>query len=266
MKILALGTACVDVYPQKDIVTPGGEALNIAAQLSFSEDVDVYLMGMIGHDKYALAILDSISQLDIDTCHLYQVEGETANHVIHINKEGDRYFESGSWNGGVSVNFLLDSRDRELLSQVDAVMTTLWEPNLRELLEIKNEKNYLLAVDFNDQRDFTQWEDSIGSIDIFFSSAEESMKGIFHERSKTSETLFVLTFGEFGSIAYYHGQAFECPAVKVDHVVDTTGCGDCYQGHFVTEYLRTNNIQLSMEKAAIEAARVTAYVGGFSGK
>jgi hypothetical protein len=29
MKILALGTSCVDVYPQKEIVAPGGEALGV---------------------------------------------------------------------------------------------------------------------------------------------------------------------------------------------------------------------------------------------
>ncbi|MBW2144501.1 MAG: hypothetical protein JRG75_08920, partial [Deltaproteobacteria bacterium] len=40
-------------------------------------------------------------------------------------------------------------------------------------------------------------------------------------------------------------------------------CGECYQGHFVAEYLKTGDIHLSMEKAALEASKVTAYVGGF---
>ena len=41
MKVLAVGTCCVDVYPQKNLVTPGGEALNIAVQLSSRGDVEV---------------------------------------------------------------------------------------------------------------------------------------------------------------------------------------------------------------------------------
>jgi sugar/nucleoside kinase (ribokinase family) len=46
-------------------------------------------------------------------------------------------------------------------------------------------------------------------------------------------------------------------------VIDTTGCGDCYQGHFVAEYLKTNDIKLSMHRATLEAAKVTAHIGGF---
>ena len=263
MKILALGTSCVDVYPQKETLTPGGEALNNAVHLSLREDVQVYLMGLIGKDDYAETILNSIKQFNINTKHLYQVEGETAHHVIQIDKDGDRYFERGSWHGGVSADLSLNARDRALISEMDAILTTLWEPNLAELIELKTANKYLVAVDFNVQRDFTQWEGLIDRVDIFFSSAIDSMRTIFQERSNTTETIFVLTCGEHGSVAYHKGQTFECPAIKVVEVVDTTGCGDCYQAHFVTEYLKTGDIYLSMNRAALEASKVTAYVGGF---
>jgi fructoselysine 6-kinase len=263
MKILAMGTCCVDVYPQKGVVTPGGEALNIAAQLSSRNDVVVYLMAMIGDDDFGNKILETIQKFNIQTKHLYQVDGETANHVIQISKDGDRYFESGSWHDGVSANLSMNEDDIALLSEVSAVMVTLWEPNLKDLLKLKNNKDYIVAVDFNDQRDFTNWADLFDDFDIFFSSAEESMKKVFLEKSKTSNTVFVLTFGENGSVAYHKGQIFECDAIKVVNVIDTTGCGDCYQGHFVAEYLKTNDIKLSMHRATLEAAKVTAHIGGF---
>ncbi|MBN2090966.1 hypothetical protein JW964_15240, partial [candidate division KSB1 bacterium] len=90
-----------------------------------------------------------------------------------------------------------------------------------------------------------------------------SMKSRFKAWSETCETVFVLTFGERGSTVCHQGQVFEFPAVKVEQVIDTTGCGDCYQGHFVAEYLKTGDIHVSMKRAALEAAKVTAYVGGF---
>jgi fructoselysine 6-kinase len=262
MIILALGTSCVDVYPQKEIITPGGEALNIAAQLSDRPDVEVFLMGMIGKDIYAEHILHSITRFDIDTKHLYQIEGQSAHHVIHIDKQGDRYFENGAWHGGVSMQFVLNDRDLVLLQKVDAVITTLWEPNLRKLLDEKGDNNYIVAVDFNQQRDFSPWEEQLENIDIFFSSAQESMKTTFLQRSISTDTIYVLTFGEHGSTAYYHGLVFECEAVQIEEVVDTTGCGDCYQGHFVAEYLKTGDIKAAMQKGAIEASKVTSYVGG----
>jgi fructoselysine 6-kinase len=254
----------VDVYPEKDVITPGGEALNIAAQLSRREDLEVYLMAMIGRDAYARKILESIDRLEINTQHVYQVEGETANHVIKIDREGDRYFEQGAWNGGVSGNLAFSAEDRALISRVDGILVTLWEPNLRELVKLKKQQGgFLLAVDFNDRRDFRDWEDVIGDLDVFFSSAEESMKADFLARSRATSCIFVLTFGADGSVAYHEGREFACPAVPVDEVIDTTGCGDCYQGHFVAEYLKTRDIMASMQRAAHEAAQVTAYVGGF---
>ena len=263
MRILALGTSCVDVYPQKEIIAPGGEALNISAHLSFRDDVEVFLMGMIGMDVYASSIINCIKDLDINSKHLYQVKGDTANHVIQIDKQGDRFFENGSWNGGVSADLVLSEIDTELIVSMDAVMTTLWEPNLPQLLVLKQLQKFIIAVDFNQQRDFSMWEEQIDKLDIFFSSADKSMMDIFHARSKRSKTIFVLTFGEQGSVAYHKGEVFECTAIQVDEVVDTTGCGDCYQAHFVAEYLKTRDIRSSMKQATIAASRVTGYVGGF---
>jgi sugar/nucleoside kinase (ribokinase family) len=103
-------------------------------------------------------------------------------------------------------------------------MITLWQPNIKDRLKLKHQKSYLVAVDFNEQRDFTEWEDLIDDIDIFFSSAEESIKNIFLERSKISNTIFILTFGENGSVAYHKGHVFDCAAIHVEKVIDARGC------------------------------------------
>ena len=263
MNILAIGTCCVDVFPQKDIVTPGGEALNISVHLSMREDVHAYLFALIGDDTYSDRIVNTVKQYNINTDHLYRVKGETANHVIQISDKGERYFENGSWRAGVSADLSLSHEDQLLLRDMDAVLITLWEKNLPELIKLKDQNHYFIAADCGDLRDFTQWEDLFGNIDILFFSADDSMKHVFYEKSKTLNPVFVLTFGEYGSVAYHEGDIYDCPAVHVKNVVDTTGCGDCYQGHFVAEYFKTKNIQLAMNRATLEAAKVTEYVGGF---
>lgn len=40
--------------------------MNFAAHASHFKDIDVTLLGVVGKDKYAEAIMDSISKLDID--------------------------------------------------------------------------------------------------------------------------------------------------------------------------------------------------------
>lgn len=262
MNIMALGTCCVDVYPQKGVVTPGGEALNIAAQLSLRGDVNAHLMGLLGRDSYADAILDRLAPFEINCTALRKVEGETASHVIHIDDDGDRYFKPGAWRGGVSGDLALTTEDRARLGQMDAVLTTHWQSTLPELIALKSEAGFLLAVDFNEQRDFTAWESQIPHINILFLSAEDALREPFLERSRSTDTIYVLTFAERGSAAFHHGKVIHCPAEEVGQVIDTTGCGDCYQAHFVAEYLRTGEILSAMERASGEAARVTQYVGG----
>jgi hypothetical protein len=46
-------------------------------------------------------------------------------------------FENGSWNGGVSVDIASNDIDTDLTLNMDAVMTTLWEPNLSKVLVLK---------------------------------------------------------------------------------------------------------------------------------
>ena len=263
MNVLTLGTCCVDVYPEKAMITPGGEALNIAAQLSHREDVNVYIMGMIGIDEYADFLNSSISCLAINKDYLYQTEGKTANQIIKITADGDRYFEEGSWDSGVSALFKVSSDDEVLLDTIDIVYTTLWEPNLPELVRLKKEKGFKLAVDFDIQRDFSQWSDIIDELDIFHISGDENLGRELLSKSESSDTMFVMTLAEQGSRVYYKGEMYSCDAFAVEQVEDTTGCGDCYLGNFGVEFLKTGNIHQSMEIASREASNVTAHVGGF---
>ena len=66
IKLTALPCICADVFDGTDIIRPGGEALNFAAHASRFDEMDVTLLGIVGKDKYAEAIMDSISRLDID--------------------------------------------------------------------------------------------------------------------------------------------------------------------------------------------------------
>ena len=263
MRIVALGTSCVDVYPQKETVTPGGEALNIAAHLSVRPDCDAYLMGAVGQDDYAESIRGSLRHYRANTDRLVTLPGDTAHHIIRIDESGDRYFEEGAWHGGVSMDFRFADTDRTLIRSADAVITTLWEPNLRELVELRRESGFLIAVDFNEQLDLADWDDVLPEIDVAFSGAGATMIDEFERRSESGETMYVVTLGPAGSVAFTSGERFDCEAVLMEEVVDTTGCGDCYQGTFLAEYANHRNIRRAMKAASAAAAQVTGYVGGF---
>ncbi|MDD5020809.1 MAG: hypothetical protein PHR82_01580, partial [Endomicrobiaceae bacterium] len=71
MKILAMTCCCVDVFPEKDSVVAGGNALNLVVVCSKTNKADVYIMGNIGDDNYGKIVKESMSGLNINSQHLY---------------------------------------------------------------------------------------------------------------------------------------------------------------------------------------------------
>lgn len=59
--------------------------MNFAAHASLFKDIDVTLIGVVGKDKYAEAIMDSISRLDIDKSYIHIDERyQTANNMTYL--------------------------------------------------------------------------------------------------------------------------------------------------------------------------------------
>lgn len=59
--------------------------MNFAAHASLFKDIDVTLIGVVGKDKYAEAIMDSISRLDIDKSYIRIDERyQTANNMTYL--------------------------------------------------------------------------------------------------------------------------------------------------------------------------------------
>ena len=52
-------------------------------------------------------------------------------------------------------------------------------------------------------------------------------------------------------------------AVKVDAVIDTTGCGDSYHAGFVCSYMLENDIEKAMRVGSEIAAETLKHYGGF---
>ena len=70
----------------------------------------------------------------------------------------------------------------------------------------------------------------------------------------------VITLAEDGSIAYANNKIYAQSVLDAD-VKDTTGCGDSYLAGFVTEYIKTGDVQKSMHKGTEIASRVAEHFG-----
>jgi len=265
-KILALTCCCVDVFPERGNIIAGGNALNVAANCSKTGKADAFLMGNIGTDLYSEKIKEMADKYRINRDRLYEIDGESASNKVYLTADGDRYFKDDSWTSGVYQDYKISIHDetfmRSFMRSFGAVATTFNDPNFAHILEIRGTSDFLLSVDFLDHTPKDEWSDYLCAIDLFFISGKsESLPLLKKWSAKYPETVFVATLGENGSIAYKNGDEYTCEAVKVEKVVDTTGCGDSYQGAFIVDYMINEDV-LSAMKAGSEAAAVTlSFVG-----
>ncbi len=261
MKITALTSFCVDIYPELGKVYVGGNSLNFAVQCKLSGIEDVSIIGAVGDDPHGRLLEHHLEKCRIPREHLYRIKGQdTASNKIFIDEKGDRYFKSDSWNGGTFDAFRLSDIDWKLLEESDVIAMPGGDPNLKELL--KRRKDQLIIVDFLDYLPLSFVEQNIEFIDIVFISAKEDMLDSLNSLAMRSKKMIVSTLGEKGSIAYCNGNSYFQGAIKADEIVDTTGCGDAFQAAFAIEWYSFGDIAKALKQGALAAKNVLGFAGG----
>lgn len=263
MIFTSLTCACADIFDATGEIFPGGEALNFTCAVkAAAPETDAFLIGAVGDDEAGAAVRTTAQKHGVDDSHLYTVKGKTASNRTYLTPDGDRYYKDDSWDSGVYGTFRLGERDRALLRRSDLVHTSIYCPSFGEILALKKDGGFRLAVDLNDSRAFSEWTGFLDSADFFFSSGDDSVCLWAKEQSERFNAIFTVTLGAGGSRAYQNGAEFSEAAFPVDRVVDTTGCGDSFQAGFTAEFLRSGDLPRAMKAGARAAARV---VGGYGG-
>ena len=174
IKLTALPCICADVFYGTDIIRPGGEALNFAAHASHFKNVDVILLGIVGKDKYAEVIMDSIETLALDKDHIRIDERyPTANNMTYLTESGDRYYKDDSWNGQILDNIVLNDNEIKILSESDVVFVHFLASCFSQIIELKKTSGFKLAVDFDVYRNFADMERLAPYVDFFMISGSE---------------------------------------------------------------------------------------------
>ena len=227
IKLVALPCLCVDVFDGTNEMRPGGEALNFAAHASGFDEMEVTLLGAVGRDAYADCIMDSIADKRINTDYIRVESGmTTANNRTYLTAEGDRYYKENSWNGDIVDKMILNEAELNVIAHADAVFIHFWAGCFHQVLDAKKKYHF---------------EDFSGKYD----------------------GLFNMSLAERGSVTCFRGERYRVLASKVEHVIDTTGCGDSYHAGFVCEHLIHGDIAEAMKKGSELAAETLGHYGGF---
>ena len=143
------------------------------------------------------------------------------------------------------------------------VFVHFWASCLSQVIELKKTHGFKLAVDFDVYRDFADMERFAPYVDFFMISGSEELLPMFKGLSNKYNCLFNVSLAENGSVTYFNGQEYRVQAVKVESIIDTTGCGDSYHAGFVCSYMLENDIKKAMNVGSEIAAETLKHYGGF---
>ena len=250
----------MDEFPQKGIHRPGGNSLNFALGCKRSGWEKVSIIGAVGNDTQGETIQSLFHRKGINTEKLYVIDGNTARNKISLTDEGERYAHAEDWDGGVYEDFRLSDNDWEFVFTHDVVATTIVDPNFSDLLSKKEGKDIFLTIDCLDSVDPKKIEEILNKLNLAFISCEEDEIKNYHHLASEIPLIFLL--GEKGSIALNEEYEIVQEALPVDHVVDTTGCGDAYQAAFCCKWFETRDINASLLAGAKAGKKALSVLGG----
>jgi fructoselysine 6-kinase len=244
MKAACFSVAAMDFFPQQNKFYAGGNSLNQAIRFRQLGHESAFV-GALGNDDAGDRLETLLKTKSVDISRLYRLNGHTARNKIINDAVGERYGIDGAWEGGVYEGFKLGDADWEFLSNFDVWSTHANNPNYLSALERKSPAQFM-SVDFLHLRDFELLQKSLRVVDIAYFGGTEDMVDDLARIAGENRGLIVLTLGARGSIAFEGDQSYMQPALALEKVIDTTGCGDAFQAGFTADYYSTKDIRSAL--------------------
>lgn len=268
LKIAVVGDVGVDYYKNLKLLKPGGIAFNFTYNLKKSGVKNVSLISILGSDKYSLKLLKLIKKIGIITHYVQSISGNCPKQNILL-KTGERKFIG--YDPGVLKKWKLRKKDLEFIKKHDAVFVPLSDGMEHIFNAIKKLKGPVKVVDFSQDYEFADFNKKENVITknakyfdvIFIGGKKKHQKMVEVLAKKYPEKVFVLTLGSKGSIGFYKNITFNEPAKKLK-VIDTTGAGDAFQAGFLLSWIKTKNVETSLQKGSSIAAKAVGQLGSAS--
>lgn len=259
-KAACFSVAAMDFFPQRGEAFAGGNALNQAIRFR-SLGWETAFLGALGTDEAGDRIEDLLRRNEVDLTGMLRLPGQTASNRLIDDENGERFGEDGAWKNGVYPDFTLSEADWARIAEYRLWSTHANGNNYSEALRRKTSQNFL-AVDFLHFDTYELLEEGLESVDIAYFGGVPAQLPDLISISRRFAGIIVLTLGAGGSIAITNGETYAEPALPLEKVIDTTGCGDAFQAGFTAEYIESRDIRRALRQGA-ELGRVAAsHYGG----
>jgi len=256
----------------------GGGGANVAIGVAH-HGFKTAVIGKIGNNPFKKIILDYLKNRHVSTNLIDQEDNYYNLSAILLTQKGERsiiHYSTPHQELFSSGNPLLGLTKTKIvyLGNLPDVSLTQRIKFLKFLGKYKITRILNLGV-IDCRRPKKQLEKIFEEIDILIVNGYEFSEVVkaphqdihFHEDviswyiPSLFEKIVIITEGERGSFGYYRGKVFYQRALKPAQIVDTTGAGDAYTAGFISEFLKSYDIEKSMKKGAIYASHILAKIG-----
>lgn len=265
MKLITIGDNVVDCYLDRNEYFPGGNCVNVAVNAKRNGASTVAYIGIFATDGPADHIKAALQEEGVDFRFSREAIGITGQPKVALTEENDRVFVGGP-KDTVQHRFKIQLIPEEVdyLKQFDLCHVSCYSSMESELDKIS--KEIKISYDFSNRKDL----DYISSIAPYVSYAFFSAA----ELSQTELNEFVESLAPFGfeiigltrggePAVFVHNQTIYKQTLHSIEVVDTMGAGDSLIAGFLTEYVKSNDIEKAIEKGTVSAENTCQVYGGF---
>jgi fructoselysine 6-kinase len=254
--LVAVGDNCLDVYLTKDVMTVGGNALNVAAHWRRAGQAARYF-GAVGRDAEAAVILAEVEKTGLSREDLEHRPGRTA--VTLLREEfGDRRFLLEDL--GVGKDWIPSEPCYRAIIAADWVhLGTNASPDLVRRLVAD-------GASFSVDVSTAHFAFPLGGVPMVFASGPddprdpvEPLAAALHQSGARQ---VIVTCGNRGAYFSDGGALLHAPAHRVQ-VVDTCGAGDSFIATFLTAFIEARPAAEALRVATVAASETCLYVGGF---
>lgn len=241
-----------DVVELKDVsyisrtvaVVPGGCGGNVSVALSRLSQEPV-LVSSIGGDVFGKVVLEDLIGEGISAAYIKRIEKEpTGVMVIILRRSGKRTIIG--YRGANLYNILSEEDSRTLVSRSDYTYISGFTcgnvdggRTIEYLIGNSVKQSIPVGIDLGGvSRDFLlkklgRYRGMIYDVFLNLDELMEVFGNDFRESISSLASVLMpknifLKMGDRGSIVYSEGRIVRVEVVRVDKVVDTTGCGDAY--------------------------------------
>lgn len=267
LRLIGIGDSVVDYYQDQGKMYPGGNALNVAVFTKRCGAERAAYLGIVGQDKAGSHVINSLGHEGIEIARVRLVQAPTGVATVSIKEDGDRVFvTSNKLTRAQSMLALkLNPDDIEYIQQFDVIHTSINSDIEHELQKIAHRP---ISFDFSTHN---RWDrEYLGRVCpsltyAFFSGSEMSLSEIndlIDYVHKLGVQVIGVTRGAQPAIFSENKRVYQ-QNPKPIKVVDTMGAGDSFIGAFLTHYYQTEDIHVSLDRAASFASEVCQYYGAF---